>query len=577
MANNLLFYGDNLEVLRGRAPDGRPYIPAESVDLIYLDPPFNSNADYNAFFAEQDGTRAAAQIQAFKDTWRWDQAAALAYDDFVVDPETPQLARVALLAFRELLGTSDMLAYLAMMAPRLVALWRVLKPTGSLYLHCDSTASHYLKLLLDSVFGPSRFLNEITWKRTHAHGSAKRFGPIHDTIFFYAKGDDFLWVDSKEPHGESYLNKHFKQVDRATGRRFQAITLTGAGVRHGESGQPWRGIDPTSVNRHWAIPGASFERLGVAAETVMEKLDALDAAGLIYWPEKQAGTPRLKWFADELEGVRLSDVWTDIPPIAANAAERLGYPTQKPVALLERIIRVSSNPGDTVLDPFCGCGTTVAAAQKLGRRWIGIDVTHLAITLIKSRLRDEHGAAIEKFYEVHGEPKTLPDALRLAEDDKHKFEWWALGLVGARPVEQKKGADRGIDGRLYFHDDAEGTRPQQAVFSVKAGQNLSVAMVRDLGHVVEREKAAIGILIVMHEPTGPMRQEANGAGFYQSPWGTKHPKLQVITVAELLAGKGVDLPPSRDFRTFKKAPKAKGNAPKSPMLPLDDDPDPTDD
>ena len=547
---NVLYYGDNLDVLRR-------YVADESVDLVYLDPPFNSNADYNAFFAEQDGTRSAAQIKAFEDTWRWDQAAAGAYHDFVESPAVPDRAKQALIAFRAQFAQSDMLAYLAMMAPRLVELWRVLKPSGTLYLHCDPTASHYLKLLMDSIFGPGEFLNEITWKRTHAHGSAKRYGPVHDTIFFYAKSGAYLWTYPKESHAESYLQKHFKQVDVASGRVFQAITLTGAGVRHGDSGKPWRGIDPTDVQRHWAIPGAVIERLGLTGDTVQEKLDALDEAGRIYWPTKAGGTPRLKWYADELQGVRLPDVWVDIPPISANAAERLGYPTQKPLALMERIIRASSNEGDTVLDPFCGCGTTIAAAQKLGRRWIGIDVTSLATSLIKNRLLESYGKEIVKSYKVVGEPTVVEDAERLAADDPYQFQWWALGLVGARPVEQKKGADRGIDGRLYFHDDAEGGATKQVIFSVKAGTNLSVAMARDLVGVLDREKAQIGVLLTMHEPTKPMRLEAAGAGFYESPGHTRHPRLQILTVADLLAGRAVDLPRFSDLRTFKKAPKAR--------------------
>lgn len=558
MSENLLFYGDNLDVLRGHAQDGKPYIAAESVDLIYLDPPFNSNADYNAFFAEQDGSCAAAQIQAFKDTWRWDQAAARAFDDFVVSPDTPEAARKALLAFRDLLGTSDMLAYLAMMAPRLVALWRVLRPSGSLYLHCDPTASHYLKLLLDSIFFAENFRNEIIWKRSHAHNSAKRYGPNHDTIFFYSKSPRMTWNPVFQSHDPQYIEKHYRHID-STGRRYKHENPTGAGLRNGVTGQPWRGIDPSAKGRHWA--------------KTPDEMDRLDAIGGIYWSDKPGAWPYIKIYLDDTKGISAQDIWTDIDPINMMAAERLGYPTQKPVALLERILQASSNPGDTVLDPFCGCGTTIAAAQKLGRRWIGIDVTHLAITLIKSRLHDEHGEKVAKSYRVIGEPTTVRDAERLASDDPYQFQWWALGLVGARPVEQKKGADKGIDGRLYFHDGPEGEKPKQAVFSVKAGKNLNVAMVRDLGHVVDREKAQIGVLIAMHDPTGPMRQEAVGAGFYASPWGTKHPKLQVVTVGALLAGQGIDLPPSRDLRTFKKAPRSKSSGASSPLLPLGDDGD----
>jgi hypothetical protein len=253
------------------------------------------------------------------------------------------------------------------------------------------------------------------------------------------------------------------------------------------------------------------------------------------------------------------------------ARERLGYPTQKPEALLERIITASSDEGDVVLDPFCGCGTTVAAAQRLRRRWIGIDITHLAITLIRHRLRDAFGGQVA--YQVIGEPVSLPDAKTLADQDPYQFQWWALGLVGARPVEQKKGADQGIDGRLYFHDEGESGKTKQVVLSVKAGQT-NVAHLRDLRGVVEREKAEIGVLITMQEPTQPMRTEGAGGGFYHSPgWNKDYPRLQILTVAELLEGKGVDMPPLHGVAevntTFKKAPKARRRDPETPPLPLD--------
>jgi hypothetical protein len=378
---------------------------------------------------------------------------------------------------------------------------------------------------------------------------------VHDTIFFYAGSDSYTWTDLKIAHDEDYLDEHFTHEDES-GRRFQPITLTGAGVRHGESGKPWRGINPTDVGRHWALPGDLLDRLGIQGETAQEKLDALDAAHMIYWPKKEGGTPRLKWYADQLEGTAISDIWTDISPISARAAERLGYPTQKPETLLRRILCASSNEGDTILDPFCGCGTAIAVAQKLKRNWVGIDITHLAVSLIKHRLRDAFGEEIEKTYDVIGEPVDLSGAKALAREDPYQFQWWALGLVGARPVEQKRGADKGIDGRIFFHDDAESQKTKQVVLSVKAGA-VTVAHVRDLLGVVEREKAAIGVLITMEEPTRNMNAEAAAAGFYQSPWQTKHPKLQIFTIEELLAGNKIDLPPSRDVRTFKKAPKAK--------------------
>ncbi len=536
---NRLYYGDNLDVMR-------LHVESESVDLVYLDPPFNSNASYNVLFAEKDGTQAAAQIKAFDDTWRWDEGAARAFEEMV---EAGGRVSQAMQAFRTLLGDTDMLAYLAMMAPRLVELRRVLKPTGSLYLHCDPTASHYLKLLMDAVFGANHFRNEIIWKRTHAHGSPKRFGPVHDVILFYSKSDEYLWMFPKVEQQGGYIRDHFTYSDD-DGRKFQPITLTGSGVRHGESGKPWHGVDPTKVGRHWALPGHIVDALGIHGKTGQDRLDALDKTGRIYWPKKADGTPRLKWYADEAQGKTTPDVWTDIDPISAKAKERLGYPTQKPEALLDRIINASSNEGDVILDPFCGCGTTIAAAQKLKRRWIGIDITHLAITLIRSRLTDTFGGTVP--YEVVGEPISIPDAAKLAVDDPYQFQWWALGLVGARPVEQKKGADKGIDGRIYFHEGPGKTK--QIILSVKAGK-LHAPYVRDLRGVLEREQAEIGVLISLEEPTGPMRTEAASAGFYTSPWG-KHPRIQLVTVEDLLTGKGIDRPPAQASVTFKRAPKA---------------------
>lgn len=541
---NTLYYGDNLDVLRR-------YVADESVDLVYLDPPFKSDQNYNVLFQEQDGTGAAAQIQAFEDTWRWDQAAARAFAEVV---EAGGQVSLAMQAFRTVLGDSDMLAYLAMMAPRLVELRRVLKPTGSIYLHCDPTASHYLKMLMDAVCGPQNFRNEIVWKRSHAHNSANRFGANHDVILFYAKTEAVAWYRVFQAYDPAYIEKHYRHVD-ADGRRYKHENPTGAGTRDGATGRPWRGIDPTAKGRHWA--------------KTPEELERLDAAGLIYWPKKEGGWPYIKMYLDEQNGIPAQDVWADIDPINMMAAERLGYPTQKPEALLERIVLASSNEGDLVLDPFCGCGTAIAVAQRLKRQWIGIDITHLAVSLMKHRLYNTFGDAVEGTLAVVGEPTTVEDAASLAEEDPYQFQWWALGLVGARPVEQKKGADKGIDGRLFFHDEGQSGKTKQIVFSVKAGK-LHANYVRDLRGVVEREQAAIGVLITMQEPTKPMRTEAASAGFYESAWGvgetTKHPRIQILTVGELLAGARIDMPPTRDLRTFKRAKRAKKTAKKGPEL-----------
>jgi DNA modification methylase len=523
MADNVLYYGDNLDVLRR-------YIKDETLDLVYLDPPFKSDQNYNVLFAAKDGTEAAAQIQAFEDTWHWDEAAARQYEEVV--EKGGQVSEV-LQAFRLFLGTNDVLAYLTMMAPRLVELRRVLKPTGSLYLHCDPAASHYLKVLLDAVFGPEQFRNEIVWKRTSAHSSAKRYGPVHDIILFYAASDKMRWVGGHQPYDAAYVQQRYRQDERP----WKDSDLTGAGIRHGETGLKWRGFDPTAKGRHWAYPPT--------------ELDRLDAKGDIFWPKKKGGWPRIKQYLDETEGVPLQDVWTDIFPINAMAQERLGYPTQKPEALMDRIIQASSNEGDTVLDPFCGCGTTVASAERLKRRWIGIDITHLAIALIKHRLETAHVGQAQ--YQVIGEPTTVEDAKVLAETDPYQFQWWALGLVGARGAQQKKGADQGIDGRLYFHLGDNKTR--QLIISVKAGK-VQASHVRDLVGVVGREKAEIGVLLSFEEPTRPMREEAASAGFFESPWG-KHARIQLLTVGELLEGKGIDYPRTSGSNvTLKAAPRA---------------------
>lgn len=552
---NMLYYGDNLGILRSRNP---LYIPDESVDLVYLDPPFNSNQDYNVLFQEEDGTRAAAQVKAFEDTWHWDQASASAFDD-VVRAGGP--VADAMVAFERLLGHNDMLAYLSMMAPRLVELKRVLKPTGTIYLHCDPTASHYLKMLMDAVFGKENFRNEIVWKRTHAHGSAKRYGPVHDIVLFYAKTPAYAWENPRQLHSEEYISDHFTERDEE-GRLFQPISLTGSGTRAGFSGKPWKDVDPTKVGRHWALPGDVLESLGIIGGTSQEKLDALDKAGLIYWPGKEDGTPRLKWYADALKGQAVPDIWTDIPPIPAKSAERLSYPTQKPESLLERIIMASSKPGDTVFDPFCGCGTTVAAAQKLGRRWIGIDITHLAIGLIRYRLRNAYGEGVEGTYRVHGEPEDLASAAKLAEEDPFQFQAWALGRVGARTATSaKKGADKGVDGRLYFRSDAGShASTEQVIFSVKGG-GIHSNHVDELRGAMEKTKAAMGVLISLKEPTRPMREAAATAGFYKSKelGDKKYPKLQLLTVKDLLDGKRVDMPPfaaGAGNVTLKRAPKA---------------------
>lgn len=469
---NTLYYGDNLDILKLHVAD-------ESVDLVYLDPPFKSNQDYNVLFREHDTAPASAQVMAFEDTWRWDEAASRAFHDTVAT--TGGRVADALLALEKFLGHSDMLSYLAMMAPRLVELRRVMKPTASIYLHCDPTASHYLKMLMDAVFGPVNYKTEIIWKRSSAHSDGKQgrrqHGRIHDVILFYVKTDKWQWSNVYTPHDEGYIHKMYRHVEQETGRRYRLDNLAGPGGA--AKGNP--SYEVMGVTRYWRYSKEHMQQLIEAGRVIQTK---------------PGNVPAYKRYLDEMPGVPLQDIWTDIPPIGASAAERLGYPTQKPVALLERILNSSSAEGDTILDPFCGSGTTIAAAQKLKRKWIGIDITHLAVALIQHRLRDTFNITRKADYQVIGEPISLPDATELAQTDPYQFQWWALGLVQARPVEQKKGADKGIDGRLFFQDEQKGS-VKQIIFSVKAGKT-GPDHVRDLRGVIDRESAAIGAGIFLH-------------------------------------------------------------------------------
>lgn len=546
-----LYYGDNLDILRR-------YLKDETVDLVYLDPPFNSAQNYNAFFQEKDGAAAASQIRAFEDTWTWNQESQRVYEELILQPG--KVSEV-MQAFRTFLGTNDMMAYLAMMAPRLVELRRVLKSTGSLYLHCDPTASHYLKLLTDAIFLKNNFQTEIIWKRTSAHSAAKRWNDVHDTILFYSRSEHFTWNRVLLEHSEEYTAR-YKNKDSG-GKLWADDNLTGPGVRHGDSGAEWRGFNPTSKGCHWKVSLATIESITGPERakklSTTEKLDVLDEHGFIHWPQTRSGTgtgfPRFKRYLSA--GAPLQDVITDIPPINSQASERLGYPTQKPVALLERIIQASSNPGDLILDPFCGCGTTIDAAEKLGRNWIGIDVTQLATSLIKNRLRDSYGDKIEIV--TVGEPTTPNEAATLADEDKYQFQWWALGLVSARPVEQKKGADHGIDGKILFRDDPSAAKPEQIILQVKGGKT-GVKDVRDLRGVLDREKAVIGVLISLQPPTREMQAEAASAGFYEHKMNKqKYPRIQLRTVRELMDGKNIERPSNVAAvdETFKKAPKVK--------------------
>ncbi len=548
ITENTLFYGDNLKILREHVPDA-------CVDLVYLDPPFNSNRNYNVLFKDESGIESEAQITAFEDTWHWGEDAEQTYHDMITAAPSRVVDMVA--ALRQFVGTNQMMAYLVMMAARLVELHRVLKPTGSLYLHCDPTASHYLKVILDTIFGPKCFRAEIIWKRSSAHNDirqgAKQPGRIHDILLFYSKSDkDWTWNPIYTTYGAEYLASNYRYVEEDTGRRFKSTDLTAA-KPGGDTSYEWKGRRPPD-GRYWAYSKVNMQRF--------------EDAGLLYYTN--TGLPRLKQYLDEMPGIHIQSIWDDIYPIGAQAAERLGYPTQKPLALLERIIQASSNPGDIVMNPFAGCGTAIAAAQKLGRRWIGIDVTHLSIALLKYRL-EAMFPGLE--FKVVGEPEDIGAARQLAADDRYQFQFWATSLVRAQPLggqagsrEGKKGSDRGIDGIISFMDDNTG-KPKRVMVQVKSG-HVKSGDIRDLRGTVEREQAAIGVYITLEPPTPEMTKEAVSAGYYHSPgWGRDFPRIQILTIDQLLGGAEIKMPPQ--FGTFKQAQRVRQSDAEQAALDLE--------
>ena len=531
---NRLYYGDNLDILRSRE-----YFPDECVDLIYLDPPFNSNRNYNVLFKSESGADSQAQITAFEDTWHWGETAEATLEDLVAN--APDKVVTAITALLELIDRNQMMAYLVMMTARLVELHRVLKPTGSLYLHCDPTASHYLKIVLDTIFLPEQFRNEIIWKRQSAHndraqGNVLHMGRIHDVILFYTKTASATRNSVYVPYDTDYIRRAYKHVDE-DGRRYSLGDLTAPGGA--AKGNPF--YEVMGVSRYWRYSKENMEKLIEEGRVIQTN---------------PGNVPVQKRYLDEMPGIALQDLWSDIKHLAAQAKERLGYPTQKPEALLERIICASSNEGDVVLDPFCGCGTAIAAAHKLGRKWIGIDITHLSIALQKYRLGDMFELVSGTDYEVIGEPATEAGARVLARDSanegRYQFEWWALSLVGAKPLggaagsrRGKKGADAGIDGVINFldEDDKGKKKPQKVIVQVKSGK-VSAALLRELRGTVEREGAAIGVFITLEQPTQAMRREALAAGVYESrTWQKTFRRVQILTIGDLFDGAAVDMPP----------------------------------
>ena len=538
---NRLYYGDCLTVMQEE-------MRSESVDLIYLDPPFNSNRQYNAIYKDETGRLLPDQVEAFCDMWELDAERERAIRDMPVmmrqngvDDATAEFWRLWMNALRN--TQPRLLAYLSYMAERLLTMRRILKPTGSLYLHCDPTASHYVKALLDAIFGHGNFRNEIVWQRTFAHGGARRWGPIHDTLLFYTATDNYTWNLTYQEHAPAYLKKSYNRAD--VHGSFQPVSLTGAGTRQGESGKPWRGVDPTQAGRHWAVPDrglpSHFERPdGYGDMTVQERLDVLDASGLIYWPPRGV-MPRFKRYAEMSPGNPRQDVVTDIPP--ASGDEDMGYDTQKPRALLERIIAASSNPGDVIFDPFCGCATTLEAAHMLGRQWVGIDIAiHAVKRVTRVRLEQRLGLIEGQSFTIEGVPRDVEGARDLWRRDPYHFQKWAVEQADGF-VTSKRTADGGIDGRLYFAVPEEQSL-QSMVMSVKGGKG-NIAEVRDLRGVLERDPAMMAGLIVLDRL--PERQARNFeremalAGATEI-LGIEYPRMQMLSVPDLLDGRRFHTP-----------------------------------
>ncbi len=514
---NQLFYGDNLEVLRKHIKD-------ETVDLCYIDPPFNSKRNYNQIY-NNVGKEDQAQAQAFIDTWTWDDYANQGLKEIQENYQgrfTSQSIDL-ISGLTKVLGKGSLLAYLISMTLRIVEIHRVLKPTGSFYLHCDPTASHYLKIILDAIFCSQGgdYLNEIVWKRTTSHNDAKtNFSNLNDIIYLYTKGSRYTFNKQYAEYDENYIAKNFRHIDQY-GRRYSSDNLRSPNPRPNLT-YDYKGFKPHQNG--WTVS--------------RERMEELDKEGKLIFPKTSDGRIRIKKYLDEMSGVTLGNNWNDIPPISSQAAERLGYPTQKPEALLERIIKASSNEGDVVLDAYCGCGTSVAVSQRLDRKWIGIDITYQSISLILKRLEDAFGKGAIENITLNGIPKDMESAkaLALKQDDRTRkeFEKWAVLTYSNNraTINQKKGSDKGVDGIAYFTGDKD--EPEKIILQVKSGKANS-SDIRDLQGTMTREGAALGIFITLNKPTKDMSKEAKEAGIYQSRFMSQPTdKIRIVTIQEII-------------------------------------------
>lgn len=520
ITKNQLIYGDNLTVMRT--------MPNACVDLIYLDPPFNSQRSYNLIYKKLTGLPVPEQEEAFCDAWEMDaekeemaRKMPIVLRDYGVDEELVMFWKAWIDALRH--TQPRLLAYLIYMSYRLFEMRRILKPTGSIYLHCDPTASHYIKVILDGVFGHQNFQNEIIWKRTFAHNDPSRYGRIHDIILYYSKSTNYTWNKVTQEPDPEYIETFFDQYDEVRKERYNRLPLDAP--RHGDGGNllyEWKGVLPAQ-GRTWVC--------------IKEQMEEYDRQGRIHYPKSKFGKPRLKRYESEYEGTVLQDIWTDIN-IHNLSSERLGYPTQKPINLLKRIIQASSNEGDVVFDPFCGCGTAIYAAYLLHRKWIGCDIAILSVRLIRDVLLKRYGLVEDKDYEISGIPLSAEGAEDLFDRDPRQFQHWAVELAGGFASTKTTG-DKGIDGRIHFD---VGKKLKNMVLSVKGGK-LTPEFMRELGGTIKREESdtEMGGLICLQQPTKGMKEEAASAGVY-TYLGKDYNRLQIRTIQDLLDGKGFDTP-----------------------------------
>jgi len=532
---NRLYFGDNLEIMRRHVAD-------ESVDLVYLDPPFNSDARYNVLFRSTDGSMAQSQATAFRDSWSWQKQTQREFEKIVTEIGGSTAEIIS--SLHRALGPSDTMAYLVMMAVRMFEIRRVLRPGGAMFLHCDPTASHYLKVILDGIFRPDEFRNEISWRRSSAHSDAKqgstRFGNVRDVLLFYTKsGGAPTWNTQFTAYSEDYIADAYKHFD-PDGRRYRMGDLTAAKAG-GDTRYPWRIKRPKGGNWTHDLDDEYLRPVDGVEYTAKlpygARIWAYSKANMTAMAEKgrivyaSTGMPNYKRYLDEMPGVALQNDWTDLRPIAASAAEREGYPTQKPVALLERILKCVTNPGQTVLDPFCGCGTTIHAAQTLGRSWIGIDVATHATSVIQRRLKRHFDVTAGQDYRFEGMPKDFEGARQLASQDPYQFQWWANYMLGVQQVGDtvQKGRDRGIDGKLFFMQ-GPGKGPGKLIVSVKGGKR-NIDDLRSLAYVMKREGAEGGIFVTLEPATRDMNREAVAEGDFRSAGGL-YPRLQIISMRE---------------------------------------------